>query len=85
VNLASLRVPANFVVAGGSLTEISVANADGAELAHYNGQMWRWHEGEMSAELGIVGFYVSFKNGSGGIATVAVEVHVEGVSRSDWY
>jgi hypothetical protein len=66
VNLASLRVPANFVVAGGSLTEISVANADGAEL-------------------GIVGFYVLFKNGSGGIATVAVEVHVEGVSRSDWY
>jgi hypothetical protein len=47
--------------------------------------MWRWHEGEMSAELGIVGFYVLFKNGSGGIATVAVEVHVEGVSRSDWY
>lgn len=56
----------------GSACEISLANADGAELARYEGAEWKWTDGAMRSELALLAFFVTFRVG-GKIVTVAVE------------
>ena len=68
---AASRVPKEFYVQPPPF-KISVANADGVEIAHCDAGKWTWRADKAKPELNLCAFYVTFRAGEK-IVTVCVD------------